>query len=117
MTDIAGFAINTILFVILLTAIIGPVKSAFRLGEFPSYVLAVCVSALGIIGMNRFLTGSMEVILLPYAVMAISILLTLLLSFLGKHFKEIKSRRSDYIISKEFPAKRKKKRLKRLKNG
>ena len=117
MTDLVGFGINVFLFVVLLTAIIGPVKSAFRLGNFPSYVLAVCVSALGIIGMNRFLRGSMEIVLLLYAAMAISILLALLFLFLSKHFKRTIKYPPDYHFCKGNPAKSKKKRMKRLKNG
>ena len=113
MTDLVGFVINIFLFAVLLMAIIGPVKSAFRLGELPSYVLAACVSTLGIIGMNRFLGGSMNIILLPYTAMAISILLALLFSFLSKRFKKTKKHWPDYIMDKDSPAKIKKERLKR----
>lgn len=108
MTDLVGFTINVFLFVILMVAIIGPVKSAFKLDEVPSYVLAACVSGLGVIGMNHFLRGSMRIVLLPYAALGISILLVLLISFIGT-----KGHLSDYITGQKGHVKRKRKRLKR----
>lgn len=76
------------IFVILLVVIFKPIKNAFNLDTFPSCVLSLCVSALCVIGINHFLKGSIEVILLPYAAMAIAILLITLFSFIGKYFKE-----------------------------
>lgn len=76
------------IFIILLVVIFHTVWSAFDFGEIGSFVVSVCVSMLAIIGMSHFLKGSMEVILLPYAAMAIAILLITLFSFIGKHFKE-----------------------------
>jgi len=116
MTDSVEFVINTLLFIILFMAIIKPVQSAFKFGEFASYVLAACVSALGIIGMKQFLGGSIKVILLPYAAMAISILLALLVLFIGKHFKRTKKQWPNYNVDKDHCPKKKKKPLKRLNN-
>lgn len=117
MTDSIEFLINVLLFVILFVAIIGPVQSAFKLGEFASYFLTACVSALGIIGIKQFLGGSIKVILLPYAAMAISILLTLLLLFIGKHCKRTQKRWPNYNMGKDHYPKKKKKPLKKLKIG
>ncbi|TKJ38321.1 MAG: hypothetical protein CEE38_06070 [Planctomycetes bacterium B3_Pla] len=92
------------IFVILLVVIFKPIRSAFNLDMFPSCVLSVCVSALCIIGMSRSLEGSLGIILLPYAALGIAILLILLFSFIGKHFKGAKDRLSDYTIRKDDTA-------------
>lgn len=92
------------IFVILLLVIFKPIKSAFNLDTFPSCVLSVCVSALCIIGMSRSLKGSSGIILLPYAALGIAILLTLLFSFISKHFKGAKDCLSDYTIHKDDAA-------------
>ncbi len=102
------------IFIILLVVVFKPIKTVFNLGTFPSCVLSVCVSALCIIGINHFLKGSIEVILLPYAAMAIAILLILLFSFIGLHFKRGKDRLSDYITHKDDAAKTDNKKLRRL---
>ena len=83
------------IFIILLVVVFKPTKTVFNLDTFPSCVLSVCVSALCVIGINHFLKGSIEVILLSYAAMAIAILLILLFSFIGLHFKGAKGRLSD----------------------
>lgn len=101
------------IFIILLVVVFKPLKSAFNLDTFPSCVLSLCVSALCIIGINHFLKGSIEVILLPYAAMAIAILLILLFSFIGKPFKGTKDRLSDYTVRKDNAAKTDNKGLKR----
>jgi len=87
------------IFIILLIVLFKPVKTAFKLDTFPSCVLSVCVSALCVIGINHFLKGSIEVILLPYAAMAIS--------------KGTKDRLSDYTVRKDDAAKTGSKGLKR----
>jgi hypothetical protein len=92
------------IFVILLLVLFKPLKSAFDLDTFPSCVLSVCVSALCIIGMSRSLKGSSGIILLPYAAMAIAILLISLFLFIAKHFKGAKNRLSDYTIRKDDAA-------------
>ena len=92
------------IFVILLVVIFKPIISAFNLDTFPSCVLSVCVSALCIIGMSRSLEGSIEVVLLPYAAMAIAILLILLFLFIGKHFKRAKGCLSDHAIREDDAA-------------
>ena len=101
------------IFVILLVVVFKPIKSAFNLDTFPSCVLSVCVSALCIIGMSRSLKGSSGIILLPYAALGIAILLILLFSSIGKHFKGAKDRLSDCTIRKDDAAQANNKRLKR----
>ena len=101
------------IFIILLVVVFKPIKTVFNLDTFPSCVLSVCVSALSVIGINHFLKGSIEVILLPYAAMAIAILLILLFSFIGLHFKGTKDRLSDYTVRKDDAAKTGSKGLKR----
>ena len=101
------------IFVILLVIVFKPIKTAFNLGTFPSCVLSVCVSALCVIGINHFLKGSIEVILLPYAAMAIAILLISLFSFIGLHFRGTKGRLSNYSVRKDDAAKIDNKGLKR----
>ena len=66
-----------------------------------------------VIGINHFLKGSIEVILLPYTVMAILILMILLLSFIGPHSKGTKDRLSDYTIRKDDVAQTDNKELRR----
>ena len=101
------------IFVILLVVIFRPIQSVFNLNTFPSCVLSACVSALCIIGMNRFLEGSLEIILLPYAALGITLLLISLFSFTGKHFKKAKDHLSDYTIRKNDDAQTDNKRLRR----
>ena len=80
------------IFIILLVVIFRTVSSAFDLGKIGSFFVSVCVSILAVIGMLHFLKGSIEVILLPYAVMAIAIFLISLFTFIGKHSKKTKER-------------------------
>ena len=104
------------IFVILLVVIFKPIKSAFNLDTFPSCVLSVCISALCLIAMRHLLNGSMEAILLPYAALAIAILLMSIFSFIGKHFNGTKDRLSDHTIRKDDAAKTDNKGLKRCRN-
>lgn len=65
--------------------------------------MSVCVSLLSVIGISRCLKGSMDVILLPYAALAVAILLLLLLSFIAKYFKGSSERFSEYPNGKSRP--------------
>ncbi|HBG60689.1 MAG: hypothetical protein A2Y10_13190 [Planctomycetes bacterium GWF2_41_51] len=86
-------AIATILlvavFIILMVVIFNAVKSTFNFSRFGNLIMAVCVSTLAVIGMNRFLKGSEIVILLPYAALGITILSILLLLFIGRQKNKI----------------------------
>ncbi len=74
------------IFVILLVVIHRAIRSTLDCGDSTARVLSVCVSLFALIGMNRCLQGSIEVILIPYAALGILILFTLLLFiFFGKH--------------------------------
>ena len=74
------------LFVIILQVI----KSMLDLNGTGSFVLAACVSILAIMGMARYLNDTIDMVLLPYAAMAIAILLILFLSVIARCFKGTK---------------------------
>jgi predicted permease len=82
--------IMTPIFIILFVVILQAIKSMLDLNETSSFVLAACVSMLSIMGIVRYLNDSLEVILLPYAAMAIAIILVLLISVIAKYFKDAK---------------------------
>ena len=72
------------IFIIILLVTFKAIRTAFSLEPAGAFVLSICVSLLSVIGMSRCLHGSLEAILLPYTAMGISILILLLLMFLGK---------------------------------
>ena len=78
--------IMTPIFIILFVIILQAIKSMFDLSRTSSFVLAACVSILAIMGMVRYLNDTIDVILLPYAAMAIAILLLLFLSVIARYF-------------------------------
>ena len=84
------------IFIILLVIIFHAIKSGSGFSGIVSLILSLCVSALAIMGMADYLKNMIDVILLPYAAMGISILLLLLLSLVGKHFKN-----NDLYFSKD----------------
>jgi hypothetical protein len=83
------------------------VKQALNLDTGKSIILSVCVSALATIGLNSHLGGATGAILLPYAALAICIILMILLLFLIKiasRAKEMfggKSVKENYYITDE----------------
>jgi len=79
--------ILTPIFIIILLVIYKAIKSAFNFGTAGTFAMSVCVSLLSVIGISRFLKGSMDIILLPYAALAVAILILLLLSFIAKYIK------------------------------
>ncbi len=92
MALLIGAAIWAILFVVILEVL----KKALPFSDWATYVIAVCVSLLSVIGMHRMLAGAPShsagtdekdpfgFLLLPYAAMGISMLLVLLLMFLRR---------------------------------
>lgn len=84
MIDQLGILIAAPVFIILLITILQPVKRSLHFSATKSVLLSVCVSALATIGLNSYLKGSAEAILLPYTALAICVFLILLLSFIGK---------------------------------
>ena len=87
-----GVAIWAILFVVILEVL----KKASPFSGWATYVIAVCVSLLSVIGMHRMLAGAPShspdtdekdpfgFLLLPYAAMGIAMLIVLLLLFLRR---------------------------------
>ncbi len=95
MTDISKIMIMTPIFIMLLVISFNALRSALGFGRMHSFILSVCVSMLSVIGIVRYLNDSMEMILLPYAALAVAILLLLLFSFIGRSFKGSKDRLSN----------------------
>jgi len=95
--------IMTPIFIIILLVTYKAVKSAFNFGTVGTFTMSVCVSLLSIIGISRCLEGSMDVILLPYAALAVAICVLLLLSFIAKYFKGSAERFSEYPNRKNRP--------------
>jgi len=95
MANIPELMILTPIFVVLVVVTFKSIRSALDYGKAGSFVLAVCVSLLSVIGMHRCLAGTIEVLLLPYAALAIAILLIPLLLCTGKCVKGSRDRVSD----------------------
>jgi hypothetical protein len=93
--------ILTPIFIVLVVVTFNSMQSALDYGKAGSFGLAICVSLLSVIGMRRCLAGQMEVILLPYAALAITILLVPLVLFVGKYFKGRGDRVSDGACEKK----------------
>ncbi len=83
------------IFVVLVVVTFKSLRSALDYGNAGSFVLAVCVSLLSVIGMRHCLAGAMEVILLPYVALVIVIFLTPFLLCIGRYVKGRKDRVSD----------------------
>ena len=79
--------ILTPIFIILFVIIFRVIKSMLDLNGTGSFILSACVSILAIMGMTRYMNDTIDVILLPYAAMAIAILLLLFLSVIVRYFK------------------------------
>ena len=75
-----------LVFAILTVVIFNTLKPAFDFGKAGIFVMAVCVSALAVIGMCRFLKGVTSIILSPYAALGITILLVLMIWLFRKYF-------------------------------
>ena len=88
------------IFIVVLVVAFKALQPALGLGRMHSFILAVCVSMLAVIGIVRYLGNSVEMLLLPYAALGIAILLLLLFLFIGKFFKDSKDRQSNRTIKK-----------------
>ena len=84
--------ILTLIFIIILLVTCKAVKSAFSFGTAGTFTMSVCVSLLSVIGMSRFLKGSLAVISLPYAALGISILVLLVVFYFWGYPKRFKER-------------------------
>ena len=94
LTNIFGIIVLAPIFIMLLIISFKALQSAVGFGRMHSFILSVCVSMLSVIGIVRYLKDSMETILLPYAALAIAVLLLLMFSFIGRSFKGSKDRLS-----------------------
>ena len=83
------------IFIILLVIIFRTIKDSLKFDTKASLILSICVSVLATIALNNKQKGTIGDILIPYAAMAICILLTLLMAFLFKTHKKAKSPFSD----------------------
>lgn len=91
------------IFIIILLVTYKAIKSAFSFGPAGTFTMSACVSLLSVIGMSRCLKGSLDVILLPYAALAVAILVLLLISFIAKCFKGSSERFSEYPNKESSP--------------
>lgn len=76
--------IAIVLIAIIAKMILKSVKIVFGFEDVASWVIAICVATLAVIGIFCSIEGEVGVILLPYAALGISVLLTPLLGFLSK---------------------------------
>ena len=91
------------IFIIVLLVTYKAVKAAFNFGQAGTFTMSACVSLLSVIGISRCLKGSLGVILLPYAALAVAILVLLLLSFIAKCFRGSAERSSEYPNKESRP--------------
>jgi len=100
------------IFIVVLVVAFKALQPALGFGRMHSFILAVCVSMLAVIGIVRYLGNSVEMLLLPYATLAIAILLLLLFSFISRFFRTSRDRSSRRTGGKNI-AKMNNKRLRR----
>ena len=79
------------IFIMLLVIIFQAIDSMLALNKASSFILAVCVSILSIMGIAR----SIDTILLLYAAVAVTILLLPLLAVIVRYFKRSNNRLSN----------------------
>ena len=82
------------IFIVVLVVAFKALQPALGFGRMHSFILAVCVSMLAVIGIVRYLGNSVEMLLLPYAALGIAILLLLLCLFISKSSRAAKNRLS-----------------------
>ena len=91
------------IFIILLVVIFRTIKDSFKFDAAGSLILSICVSILATIGLNSNIKGTVGVILIPYATLAICILLAALIAFLFKTHKKAKDRFPDTLKKNPQP--------------
>ena len=79
-----------LIFIILVVVIFQTIKNSLKFDETTSLILSVCISALATISLNSNLRGILGVILVPYAALAICIILVILIAFLSNFKKKTK---------------------------
>ena len=102
MTNIFKIIILTPVFIMVLTIAFKALQPALGFGRIHSFILAVCVSMLSVIGIVRYLDHSIEMVLLPYAALAMALLLLLLFSLVSKSFRDSKDRVSNRADGKNI---------------
>ena len=109
----------TAIFFVLSPVIYQTLKSSSMFESGVSFVLAICVSALCVMGLSHFLAGSLEVILLPYAALAVSLLLLGLLMFIIGAIKKYREYffRDSYRGEPERPLKKSERVVKKRKGA
>jgi energy-coupling factor transporter transmembrane protein EcfT len=83
------------IFIILLVVIFRTIKDSLKFDAVGSLILSICVSVLATIGLNSSVKGTVGVVLIPYAALAICIFLAFLIAFLFKTHKKAKDRFSN----------------------
>lgn len=91
------------IFVILLVIIFRTIKDSLKFDAAGSLILSICVSVLATIGLNSNVRGTVEVVLIPYAALAICIILAALIIFLLKTHKKSKDRFSTTLKKNPQP--------------
>lgn len=74
--------ILALIFTVVLVVSFRSIRTGMDFALVPSLILSVCVSALATIGLNQQYEGTSSAILIPYAALAIAILVALLISLL-----------------------------------
>ena len=93
MLDSLGTLIVIPIFIIIMVVCKNAIQSGLKMTDGPSWTLAACVAALAIVGMMQPTNAEpaekevVHFLLVPYAALGISILLSMLLAFLFKHKK------------------------------
>jgi energy-coupling factor transporter transmembrane protein EcfT len=83
------------IFIILLVVIFRTIKDSLKFDAAGSLILSICVSILATVGLNSNIRGTIGIVLIPYATLAICLLLMVLIVFLFKMYKKAKDRFSD----------------------
>ena len=95
MENLCAIIILMSLFIAVLVISSKTLHSALGFSEMHCTILSVCTSIYSMIGIVYFLKGSMEKILLPYAILAMAFLLLVLFLFVRRSFKYLKNRLSN----------------------
>ncbi|MHC4680124.1 MAG: hypothetical protein ACYTEK_15665 [Planctomycetota bacterium] len=105
-------------FLIVLAVTFEALKQMSMFGQRTTFMVAVCVSLLSILGLARFTTVSqvasqtthdghglhvnLDFILLPYAALALAVILTLLLRWIAGRFREQQTKKPEKTIRRRL---------------
>ena len=99
MENLFYITILTSLFIMLSVITSKRLQSALGFSEKHCIILSVCTTIWSAIGIAHWLKGSMEMILLPYTILAMAFLLLVLFLFFCRSFKYLKNRLSNRAIT------------------